>query len=104
MFNRLNHHLQTHEILALEYFGFRKGNNIEKAVFTLTCYFLTSLNRRQHVKGIFCDLTEAFDCVNHEILLTKLHYYGIRGVCWNWFRTYITNRKQKVQIISQSDI
>ena len=81
MFNRHNHHLQMHEILALEHFGFRKGSNIEKAVFTLTDYILTSLNRRQHVKGIFCDLTKAFDCVNHEILLTKLHYYGIRGVC-----------------------
>ena len=70
----------------------------------MTDYILTSLNMRQHVKGIFCDLTKAFDCVNHEILLTKLHYYGIRGVCWNWFKTYITNRKQKVQIISQSSI
>ena len=93
-----------HEILALEHFGLRKGNYIEKAVFTLTDYILTSLNRRQHVKGIFCDLTKAFYCVNREILLTKLHYYGIRGVCWNWFRTYITKRKQKVQIISQSSI
>jgi hypothetical protein len=70
----------------------------------LTDYILTSLNRRQHVEGIFCDLTKAFDCVNHEILLTKLHYYGIRGVGWNWFKTCITNRKQKVQIISQSGI
>jgi hypothetical protein len=64
---------------------------------------LTALNQRQHVEGIFCDLTKAFDCVNYEILLTKLHYYGIGG-CLNSFKTYITNRKQKVQIISQDDI
>jgi len=104
MLNRLNHHLQTNEILALEQFGFRKGSNIENAVFALTDYILTSLNQRKYVEGIFCDLTKAFDCVNHEILLTKLHYYGIQGVCWNWFKTYITNRKQKVQMISQSGI
>src|SRR5215510_14714128 len=84
MLNRLNHHLQMNEILAIEKFGFRKGSNIEKAVFALTDHILTSLNRRQHVEGIFCDLTKAFDCVNHEIL-AKLHHHGIRGVCRNWF-------------------
>jgi hypothetical protein len=103
MLNRLNHHLLTNKILAIEQFGFRKGSNIERAVFALTDHILTSLNRRQHVEEIFCDLTKAFDCVDHKILLTKLHY-GIRGVGWNWFKTYITNRKHKVQIISQSGI
>jgi hypothetical protein len=80
------------KILALEQFGFRKGSNIERAGFALTDHILTTLNRRKHVEGIFCDLTKAFDCVDHEILLTKLNYYGIRGVGWNWFKTYITNR------------
>ena len=33
-----------------------------------------------HVGGIFCDLANVFDCVNHEILLAKLHFYAILGV------------------------
>jgi len=53
-----------------------------------------------YVGGIVCDLSKAFDCVNHEILLTKLHFYGIQGITVDWFRTYLTNRKQKVEIKS----
>ena len=102
MFNRLYQYLQTNEILALEQFGFRKESNIENAVFALTDYILTSLNQRQQIGGIFCNLPKAFDCVNHEILLAKLRHYGICGVVLNWFKTHISNRKQKVKITSQN--
>jgi hypothetical protein len=38
--------------------------------------------------GISCDLAKASDCVNHEILLAKLQYYGIEGTVANWFRSF----------------
>jgi hypothetical protein len=87
LLNRLYQYAQTNNILAPEQFGFRKGSHIEKAIFSVKENILTSLNQREQVGGIFCDLTKAFDCVNHEILLAKLHYYGIRGVSANWFKT-----------------
>jgi hypothetical protein len=49
---------------------------------------------------VFCDLAKAFDCVNHEILLTKLHFYGIQGTPAKLFRSYLTDRKQKVEVKS----
>ena len=48
--------------------------------------------------GIFVDLQKAFDTVDHKILLCKLEYYGIRGVCNAWLKSYLSDRKQFVSI------
>ena len=52
--------------------------------------------------GIFIDLIKASDTVNHDILLRKLDHYGIRGSILNWFKSYLTNRKQYVNINGES--
>jgi len=38
--------------------------------------------------------------MNHEILLAKLHFYGIQGVSEDWFKSYLTNRRQEVEVKS----
>jgi fucose permease len=58
------------------------------------------LNQKLHGDGIFCDLAKAFDCVNHTILLTKLLYFGIQGAMASWFRSYLSDRKQNIEIKS----
>jgi hypothetical protein len=83
-----------------EQFGFRQGKSTENAAFKLTNSVLKSINQKMYVGGIFCDLAKAFDCVNHEILLAELHYYGIQGTVANWFRSCLTNRKQNTEIKS----
>jgi hypothetical protein len=56
-----------------------------------------------HVGGIFCDLAKDFDFVSHEILWSKLHFYGIQGMAAEWFRSYLADRKQKVEIRSSGN-
>ena len=53
-----------------------------------------AIDDRDYSCGIFLDFSKAFDTVNHGILLKKLEHYGIRGVAYDWFSSYLGNRKQ----------
>ena len=99
MYNRLVHHFESNNYLTTVQYGFQKELHIENAVFSLLNRITTLLDKRQHVGGIFCDLTKAFDCVNHNILLHKLQYYGIKGNSLSWIKSYLGNRKQKVCLL-----
>ena len=54
----------------------------------------TQLGERKFCAGVFVDLKKAFDTVDHNILLRKLDYYGIRGIANEWFCFYLKKRKQ----------
>ena len=59
---------------------------------------MNSLDNRLFACGVFVGSQKAFDTVDHNILLKKLEYYGIRGIANNWFRSYLENRNQFVSI------
>ena len=46
----------------------------------------------------FFYLEKAFDCLNHNILLSKLQFYGVNGKAKSWFESYLNNRYVRVQI------
>ena len=48
--------------------------------------------------AVFCDLSKAFDVINHKILLHKLNNYGLRGKINAWFQSYLSDRTQYVEI------
>ena len=58
----------------------------------------TQLDDGKYSAGVFADLKKAFDTIDHNILLKKLDYYGVRGIANEWFASYLKNRKQFVSI------
>jgi hypothetical protein len=64
----------------------------------LTKNILTALNNKLLVGGIFCDLHKAFDCVNDDILLSKMEFYGISGKANNLIKSYLQGRCQRTLV------
>jgi hypothetical protein len=63
---------------------------------------LNALNNKLIVGGIFCDLEKAFDCVNHDILLSKLETYRITGTNKELYHFYHKSRYQRVVICNKT--
>ena len=57
-----------------------------------------ALDGEKFVCGVFIDLQKAFDTVDHNILLAKLHHYGIRDKAHSLFKSYLSGRQQFVSL------
>ena len=95
---KLYRFLESNNILFQQQYGFRKNNSTAYALIQITEQIKESIDKGKFRCGIFIDLRKAFDTVNHEILLLKLEHYGIRGLILQWFKSYLSNRKQYVYL------
>ena len=84
---QLIEHLNNNNILVEEQFGFRTKSSTDEAIYKLVNEICKTLNSKNLIGGIFCDLEKAFDCVNHEVLLSKLEFYGIKGKAKLWLES-----------------
>ena len=98
MYKRIYSFLEKYGCLYELQFGFRAKHSTVHTLINITEKIRSALDNNKVACGIFIDLQKAFDTINHEILLTKLDYYGFRGNIKNWFRSYLYERKQNVII------
>ena len=93
---RLVNYFEKYKILYDLQFGFRKGHSTQLALSYLINKLVSSYENNNYVLGLFLDFSKAFDMVNHDILLQKLEYYGVRGIGLKWMKNYLSNRYQYV--------
>ena len=98
MYRRLYKFLEIHKVLYSLQFGFQENHSIDHALVSLTEAIRNTLDYKRLGCGIFIDLQKAFDTVNHRILLSNMEHYGIRGCALEWFKSYLSNRKQYVSV------
>ena len=98
MYSRLFEFIDKYNILYKKKFGFQKGKCTQHAILDLYSNIIKAIEVHEKTSCIFLDFTKAFDTVNHDILLSKLEYYGIRGLTLCLLRSYLTDRTQRVKI------
>ena len=98
MYNRLYKYLKENNILYEKQLGFQGGYSTRDAIVQLVDKTFDSFEKEQFTLEVFIDLSKAFDTVDRSILLKKLKLYGITDKNLAWFQSYLSNRKQYIEI------
>ena len=93
---RLNSFFEQNDIFCPSQFGFRHSTS--HALSEITDKIMKACDQDLFACGVYLDLKKAFDTVNHNIRLSKLHHYGIRDKVNGWFKSFLVNRNQYTSI------
>ncbi|XP_045471811.1 uncharacterized protein LOC123678705 [Harmonia axyridis] len=95
---RLVSFLEKNSLLSISQYGFREGRSTISALVHLVEFIIKALDDGDEVMLTCMDLSKAFDCVNHDMLLRKLEYIGVRGPALDLLRSYLRDRCQVVDV------
>ena len=95
---RLHNFFNKYDLFVKKQFGFLKKHCTEHAILDIKEYIMNSMENQEITAVLFLDLQKAFDTVQHDILLKKLHHYGIRGIAYKLMSSYLSGRKQYTKI------
>ena len=98
---QLTQFIEDKDLITIHQYGFRKDHSTTYLMLDLFDNIYSSKSEQKHPAIIFLDIKKAFDSVNHEILLTKLEYYGIRGMALKWFSSFLSGRSQQTRVGSR---
>ena len=78
--------------------GYRVGFSAQHALISLIEKWRITLDKRGYAGAVLMDLSKAFDCLNHDLLIAKLHAYGFNKDSLYLIRNFLKNRWQRVKI------
>ena len=96
--NQIMNHLETHQILCPNQFGFRIKHSCESQLLLTIHDFSHYMNNRTQVDIGILDFSKAFDKVAHSRLVQKLEFYEIRGKSLQWIKSFLSNTVQQVVV------
>lgn len=91
-------YLNSNNLISHCQSGFRSMHSTVTALLDAADSWSLNIDKGFVNAVVFLDLKKAFDTVDHEILLSKLSYFGIHGTTLGWFSSYLENRSQLCQV------
>ena len=102
---RMNSFISRYNLIKPNQFGFQKNKCTSDAILEFLENVYDSFNENKYYLAVFLDFSKAFDTISHDILLRKLEHMGFRGPIYQWIKSFLTSRKQYVNLGgSSSDI
>ena len=80
--------------------GFRKGFSTQQCLLAMLEKWKRSIDNGKSFGALLTDLSKAFDCLDHELLIAKLNAYGFHLSALKLIHDYLSNRKQRTKINS----
>ena len=90
MYNQLYEYFDN--ILLPSQCGFQKGYNAQHCLLVMTEKFTEAIDMGYEFDALLTDLSKAFDCINHPLLIAKLYNYGVSPLSINLIFSYLNNR------------
>ena len=78
--------------------GLRKGYSTQYCLLSMLEKWKSAVDKGKYFGALLTDLSKAFDCISHELILAKLHAYGFSLRALRLIHSYLTNRKQRTRV------
>ena len=85
-------------VMSIYFCGFRKGYSTQHALMRLIEKCREFLDKNGHACALLMDLSKAFDCLDHDLLIAKIHAYGFSRSALELIYSYLNERKQRVKV------